>query len=100
MTPRPVVWSERALTAFVQSVREEAGRAPDAAHLLASRTVETVRLVARFPMSRPGRVAKTYEKPIHGVAYRLVYDVEPEVITVLAVIAEPDADQAAVSSAS
>lgn len=59
---------------------------PRAAHRLADRLQAAADALGHMAIGRHGRVSGTYEKPVTGLPYIIVYGIDDEAITILRVI--------------
>ena len=83
---RTIVWSDDALDDLDAVLRFVARDSPKAAFALIDRIDEAASGLADFPIGRPGRVAKTYEKVVPRTPYIVAYALTDARVTILRVI--------------
>jgi plasmid stabilization system protein ParE len=71
---RHVVWAPEALRDLASQLTYIAADSKDAARLVRKRVHAAVELLAERPVGRPGRVNKTYEKPVLRTSYIIAYE--------------------------
>ena len=83
---REVVWQPRALDDFNSILDYLAERNPSAADAFEQKLHATLKLLAHHSIGRPGRATRSFEKPITGTFYTLVYGISDASLSVLRVI--------------
>jgi toxin ParE1/3/4 len=83
---RRVVWSDDALHEFERAIVYIADKDPVAAALVADRIDEAIRNLGSLATGHPGRVEKTFEKPVPKTPYIVAYAVTADQLTILRVI--------------
>jgi plasmid stabilization system protein ParE len=82
-TPR---WADDALDQFDLAIDYPAARSPAAASDLIDAIDQTVALLAERPVGRPGEWPGTFEKPVRGTRYIVVYSLESDADGVLHIL--------------
>ena len=83
---REVVWQPQALDDFDSILDYIAERNPLAADAFERKLNATLELLAHRSIGRRGRVDQSFEKPITGTFYTLVYGLPDESLSVLRII--------------
>lgn len=79
-------WADEALNQFDQAIDYLAARSPSAASDLLDAIEGAVGLLADRPIGRPGEWPGTFEKPVRGTRYVIVYSLEGDIDGVLHVL--------------
>ncbi len=84
---KSVVWSLTAIEDLEKATGFLADRNPHAARRVATAIGEAASKLGDLPTGRPGRVEKTYEKPVPRTPYVIAYAMpDPETLVIVRVI--------------
>ncbi|BDA87067.1 plasmid stabilization protein [Aureimonas sp. SA4125] len=83
---REVVWQPDALDDFDAVLGFLTDGSPAAAAAFERKVSDTLIRLAHYSIGRPGRVGQTFEKPLTGTCYTLVYGLSDTTVSVLRII--------------
>lgn len=83
---RRVIWAETALNDIDRNLSFISAESKSAAILVAERIDETVRMLAKRPIGRPGRMEGLYEKSVSKTSFIIAYKLSETDITIRRII--------------